>query len=246
MQLSFSENIGAIERTIGYTFKDKSILQQSLTHKSYANENKQKADSYNERMEFLGDAVLELVVCEYLYYTFRESTEAELTKIKSYAVKESTLAQVARTLKIGNYLFLGKGEEATGGREKPSILADAYEAVIAAVYFDGGYENAKNFILNCLEKHINNLVKQKLVYNYKTEVQELVQTHFGVLPKYEFHGEEGPDHNKTFEVTLYVKDQVFGTGRGKSKKEATQMAASEALIRLRSFIRSTQNESCNI
>ena len=238
MQLSSLENIEVLERVLGYSFKDKSILQQSLTHKSYANENKQKAYSYNERMEFLGDAVLELVVCEYLYHTYPDSSEAELTKIKSYAVKESTLAQVARTIGLGNFLYLGKGEETTGGREKPSILADAYEAVVAAIYFDGGFERAKKFILTSLEKHIHQIVKQKLVYNYKTEVQELVQTYFGVLPKYEFHGEEGPDHNKTFNVTLYINDKIFGTGRGKSKKEATQMAAAEALIRLKTLLKS--------
>jgi ribonuclease-3 len=235
MQPLFSENIEEIERSLGYIFTNKSLLQQALTHKSYANENKQRSDSYNERLELLGDAVLELVVCEYLYQTYVDSSEAELTKIKSYAVKESTLAQVSKALELGKFLFVGKGEEATCGRQKPSILADAFEAVIAAVYLDGGFAAVKKVVLSCLEKHIHHLVKQKLIYNYKTEVQEFVQTHFGVLPKYEFHGEEGPDHNKTFDVTLYVKDEIFGTGRGKNKKEATQMAASVALARLKTI-----------
>jgi len=235
MQPLFSENIEEIERSLGYIFTNKSLLQQALTHKSYANENKQRSDSYNERLEFLGDAVLELVVCEYLYQTYVDSSEAGLTKIKSYAVKESTLAQVSKALELGKFLFVGKGEEATCGRQKPSILADAFEAVIAAVYLDGGFAAVKKVVLSCLEKHIHHLVKQKLIYNYKTEVQEFVQTHFGVLPKYEFHGEEGPDHNKTFDVTLYVKDEIFGTGRGKNKKEATQMAASVALARLKTI-----------
>ncbi|HLC15809.1 MAG TPA: ribonuclease III family protein, partial [Thermodesulfovibrionia bacterium] len=139
MQPLFSENIETIEQSLGYIFSNKTLLQHALTHKSHANENKQQSDSYNERLEFLGDAVLELVVCEYLYQTYVDSSEAGLTKIKSYAVKESTLAQVSKALKLGEYLFLGKGEEVTGGRQKPSILADVFEAVIAAVYLDGGF-----------------------------------------------------------------------------------------------------------
>ena len=216
----FLETMEMLEKVLAYQFNDKSLLRQSLTHKSFANENPEYADFFNERLEYLGDAVLELVISEYLFKNYPEYSESELSKIKSYTVKESTIAKAAQTLNLGSYLFLGKGEEVTGGREKPSVLADAYEALIAGIYLDGGLEAASSFILTCLKEEITRLIERNLIFDFKTEVQQIAQSSYGVLPRYIFHKEEGPDHDKTFEVDLYIKDDCFGSGKGKNKKEA--------------------------
>ncbi|RMD59578.1 MAG: ribonuclease III, partial [Nitrospirae bacterium] len=188
----FSENIQVIEELLGYTFKNKDILRQALTHKSYSNENPAFHNLCNERMEFLGDAILELFICEYLYNTYPDYTEAELSKIKSYAVRESTIARAAQKLKLGSYLLLGKGEENTGGRQKSSLLSDAFEAIVAAIYLDGGFEEAKNFILKALKDDITELVERKKIFDFKTRLQEVVQSMYNVLPKYKIIREYGP------------------------------------------------------
>lgn len=232
----FLENIETLENVIAYQFNDKSLFRQSLTHKSFANENPDYADFFNERLEYLGDAVLELVISDYLFRNYPEYTESELSKIKSYTVKESTIAKAAKALDLGSYLFLGKGEEVTRGREKPSVLADAFEALIAGIYLDGGLEAAQSFILSCLKDKITRLIERNLIFDFKTEVQQIAQSAYGVLPRYQFHKEEGPDHDKTFEVDLYIKDECFGSGRGKNKKEAAQRAAQTAIEKLKTSV----------
>jgi ribonuclease-3 len=184
-------------------------------------------------MEFLGDAVLELIISEYLFSTYTEYTEADLSKIKAYIVQESSLAEAAIKLKIGTYLLLGKGEEMTGGREKPSLLADAYEAILSAIYIDGGLEKAREFILSNLSDKAEKLAENKFIFDFKTELQEVVQAEFGVLPKYITHNEKGPEHKKVFEVQVHIKDEFFGSGKGKTKKAAAQQAAEAALAKIK-------------
>ncbi|GBE06059.1 MAG TPA: ribonuclease III [Nitrospirae bacterium] len=232
MRVSSLENIRQLETKIEYTFKKKSLLKEALTHKSFAKEQKEAAVDFNERLEFLGDSVLELIISEYLFSDYPEYTEAQLSKIKAYAVKETTLAETSSRLGIGDHLLLGKGEDASGGRKKPSLLANAFESVLAAVYLDGGFEKARAFALGNLDTKIDNLIKGNVVFDFKTSFQEAVQERLGVLPGYRVRGEEGPEHRKTFEVEVFVKKDFYGTGRGKSKKEAEQQAARAGLKKL--------------
>jgi len=227
-----SENLSKLELSIGYHFKRRPLLTQALTHKSYAYEHKEEGAIDNERLEFLGDAVLNLIISEHLYNKFKDFTEAELSRIKAYAVKESTLARTARKLKIGRYLYLGRGEEITGGRNKPSLLANAFEAILAAIYIDGGYKNARTFLINHLLPEIERVSKEDFVFDFKTRLQEVSQMKFGTLPKYITTKEEGPDHEKVFEVKVYLNEKLMGTGIGKTKKAAAQKAAQEGLRRL--------------
>ena len=233
MHASSSENLSALESSIGYTFKKKSLLKEALTHKSFAHEQQENPIAFNERMEFLGDSVLELVMSEYLYCMYKEYTEADLSKIKSYAVQESTLANIAQSLDIGVHLKLGKGEELTGGRKKPSLLANAYEALLAAIYLDGGYRNAKSFVLSFLTSKIESLATNKFVFDFKTNFQEVVQAQFSVLPTYVTHREEGPEHKKIFEVKVFIHNNYYGSGKGKTKKAAAQKAAEAGLKKIR-------------
>ncbi|KPK02351.1 MAG: hypothetical protein AMK71_02465 [Nitrospira bacterium SG8_35_4] len=233
MRASSSENLSSLESSIGYTFKKKSLLKEALTHKSFAHEQQKNQIVFNERMEFLGDSVLELVMSEYLYCAYQAYTEADLSKIKAYAVQESTLADIAQSLNIGVYLKLGKGEELTGGRRKPSLLANAYEALLAAIYLDGGYKKAKNFVLSFLGPKIEDLATNNFVFDFKTKFQEEVQAQFGILPKYITHKEEGPEHKKIFEVKVFINDDYYGSGTGKTKKAAAQMAAKAGLKKIR-------------
>jgi ribonuclease-3 len=184
-------------------------------------------------MEFLGDAVLELIMSEYLYCMYQDYTEADLSKLKAYAVQESTLANIAQRMKIGAFLKLGKGEELTGGRRKPSLLANAYEALLAAIYLDGGYRKARNFVLSFMTPKIEDLATNNFVFDFKTKFQEVVQARFGILPKYLTHKEEGPEHKKIFEVKVFIDDDYYGSGKGKTKKAAAQKAAEAGLKRIR-------------
>ena len=233
MRASSSENLSALESSIGYTFKKKSLLKEAMTHKSFAHEQQKTRIVYNERMEFLGDAVLELIMSEYLYGVYQDYTEAHLSKMKAYAVQESTLADIAQRLNIGAFLKLGKGEELTEGRRKPSLLANAYEALLAAIYLDGGYKKAKHFVLSFLTPKVKHLATNNFVYDFKTKFQEVVQAQFGILPKYITHKEEGPEHKKIFEVKVFINDDFYGSGTGKTKKAAAQMAAEAGLKKLR-------------
>ena len=232
MHVSLSENLTGLENSIEYTFKKKGLLKEALTHKSYAHEKANDGTLFNERFEFLGDAVLELIVSEYLFNTHSEYTEADLSKIKAYIVQESTLAKTAKRLDIGAYLRLGKGEEMTGGREKPSLLADAFEALLAAIYLDGSYKKAKEFVLAHLVSNISEIVEDDFIFDFKTKLQEVAQARFGVLPQYIIHKEEGPEHQKTFEVKVYVKKNFLGSGIGRTKKAAAQKAAEEGLEKI--------------
>jgi len=227
------EKIRGLEKRLGYSFKDQKLLLQALTHKSYANEYRSESAGHNERLEFLGDTVLDFLVSDILMKLCPESPEGELSKLRAVIVSEPNLSEVARALDFGGYLLLGRGEEQTGGREKSSLLANAVEAVIAALYIDGGMEEAYRFIRENFESEIKALVANGLTHDYKTDLQEQCQSRFNELPKYSVIGESGPDHQKMFEVEIHAGGLALGKGSGKSKKEAEQMAAREALERLK-------------
>lgn len=233
MPVLSSKDIPTLEKKIGYTFKKKAIIKEAITHKSFAHENPKEATSFNERLEFLGDTVLSLTISEYLFRAYPNLSEAELSRLRAYAVKESTLAKVAEGLNLGRYLLLGKGEELTGGRKKPSILANTFEALIGAIYIDGGLKKVNDFILKNLRSRVDETIKREVIFDYKSKLQEVSQERFGVLPRYVIHRETGPEHDKTFEVKVYIKDEVYGTGKGKSKKTAQQLAASAGLRKLK-------------
>lgn len=218
--------IDALEEKIGYKFKNKNLIAQALSHSSYANERKQPGGS-NERLEFLGDSVLSIVVSDFLYKNLNVA-EGELTKMRASLVCEKSLHIFAKQINLGDYLHLGKGEENTGGRERPSILADAFEAVIAAIYLDGGMEAAAKHILHFMPEDIHHFVKPAFS-DFKTVLQEIVQKNPEEKVEYVLIGEEGPDHNKRFVVEVRLNSQVIGKGSGRSKKEAEQLAAKEAL-----------------
>lgn len=217
-----------------YRFSNPSLLIEALTHKSYVNERRDSRRTHNERLEFLGDAVLSLIVSEYLAKRYPELSEGALSKFKAKLVSETPLATAARRLELGARLNLGRGEELSNGRDKVSLLADALEAVIAAVYLDGGFEASRNFTIEVLAdelRHIDDLREEPGGDDYKTRFQEWCQKRYELLPRYVLVHETGPDHQKSFEVEVRVKDRLFGIGRGRSKKEAEQEAAQRALER---------------
>lgn len=221
------ENISEFEELIGYKFKDRKLLINALSHSSYANETKNPGGS-NERLEFLGDSVLSVVVSDYLYKHLHSVAEGDLTKLRASLVCEKSLHVFAQRIRLGEYILLGKGEENTGGRERPSILADAFEAVIAAVYLDGGIEAARKHILRFIPSDLVHGAKMAFG-DFKTVLQEVVQKNPEEKVEYVLIGEEGPDHNKRFVVEVMLNSQVIGKGRGRSKKDAEQLAAKEAL-----------------
>ena len=200
-----------------------------MIHSSYANENHLQKYECNERLEFLGDAVLELVSSEFLFHEDKKMPEGELTKTRASMVCEQALAFCARQIGLGDYLLLGKGEDATGGRKRDSITSDALEALIGAIYMDGGFANAKEFIHRVV---LNDLEHKKLFYDSKTILQEIVQANFQDPVEYRLLGEEGPDHDKSFRVMVYVGEQAFGQGKGRAKKAAEQEAAYQTILML--------------
>lgn len=215
-----------LEEKLGYTFQDPKLLENALTHSSCANESRGKLQS-NERLEFLGDSILGMVVADHLYRNHPDLPEGELTRIRAALVCEESLVEVAQALGLGQYLRLGKGEEAGGGRQRPSIRADAVEAVLAAVYLDGGIGSARKIIQKyILSREVAGLTKP---HDYKTALQELVQRESGQVLRYRLTGEEGPDHNKRFFVAVDLNGTCVGAGNGRSKKEAEQMAAKAAI-----------------
>ena len=220
-------NIKLFEENINYEFKNKEYILEALTHSSYSNENKNYA--FNERLEFLGDSVLSIVISDYLFKKETKLPEGELTKIRANIVCEESLSEVSKDIHLGTYMLLGKGEEATGGRERISILADALEAVIAAIYLDGGIEYARKFILTYMEKIINDSIKGKIFRDYKTCLQEVLQSNGENNIWYKLIEEKGPDHNKRFVMEVGINDTVLGVGEGKSKKDAEQVVAKCAL-----------------
>ncbi len=215
--------------SINYRFTDERLLDLAMTHSSYANERTGECLDDNERLEFLGDSVLGIVVSDYLYKTYGDLPEGELSKIRSLVVCEGTLSEVANRLDIGQYLKLGKGESLTGGREKPSILSDAVEALIAAIYLDGGFKAAQSFVLKQLSDSIKQAVGGKIFKDYKSALQEFVQSGTHGEIAYQIVAESGPDHNKEFFANVVVGGVVCGEGRGRSKKHAEQQAAKVAM-----------------
>lgn len=216
----------ALMDKLGYRFRDPRLLEKALTHSSYANEGRHGLES-NERLEFLGDSVLGFVAAKYLFEK-ETGPEGELTKLRAAVVCEKALCSYSRELGLGDYLLLGKGERLTGGAERPSILADAFEAVIAAMFLDGGLEPVRGCVLRFVEKEANNQRKRHFK-DYKTTLQEIVQQNPEEKLEYVLTGESGPDHSKQFVVEVHLNSNVIGTGRGRSKKEAEQQAAREAL-----------------
>lgn len=219
------DDIKPLEKNIGYQFNNHGLLKKALTHSSYANE---KGDSLasNERLEFLGDSVLGFVSAEYYFGLFAQRAEGDLTKMRAAAVCEQSLFGFASEIDLGKYLYLGKGEERTGGRTRPSILADAFEALIAAIYLDGGITYAKTFVLRFLETVP---YVETTCHDYKTMLQEVIQQNPGEELTYVLAQEKGPDHDKEFFIEVHLNENIIGKGIGKSKKHAEQMAAQEAL-----------------
>jgi ribonuclease-3 len=224
------------QKIIQYDFKNYSLLKNALTHSSYINEGKSPQVGNNERLEFLGDAILDAVISEYLYSRLEHVEEGELTKLRAVIVCERSLAACGTRVSIGDFLRLGKGEENSGGRKRGSIIADAMEAVIGAIYLDGGWDAVRDFIMRTFSELIEDAVAGKLHMDYKTEIQERLQSHGEADISYVIEREEGPDHDKTFYANLVFQGNVIGSGSGRSKKEAEQQAAKQALERGGTFV----------
>lgn len=218
--------LSKLEKEIGYKFKDKEIIQRGLTHKSYADE--AGLSEYNERMEFLGDSILSAVVAEYLYDKYHADDEGRLSQLKSQLVSRINLGKWAKNIDLGEYIYISKGEEASGGRKRESLISNTFEALIAAIYIDGGFEPAKKFICTHLDTH-----RRVVINDAKSKLQEYIQSEYKALPEYKIVGESGPDHEKIFEVGVFFKKTLLGSGAGKSKKEAEQAAAKKALKKIR-------------
>ncbi len=221
-----------LEKKIGLKFKDHHLLKNAFIHRSYLNEHKSSKMESNERLEFLGDAVLELVVTEYLYKTY-PNPEGELTNWRSALVKGDTLAIIAQELDLGEHLFLSHGEENSGGREKDYLLANTFEAVIGVIYLELGYEKAKKFIEKFLLVRLEDILKDGAHIDAKSKFQEMAQEKTGFTPAYELVHDEGPDHDKVFVMGAYIEDKIVGKGKGSSKQSAEQEAAEDALKRLK-------------
>jgi len=221
-----------LQKKLGVSFQQPELLTQALTHSSYANENPGVAPASNERLEFLGDAILGLIVAENLFRDFPGMSEGEMTRLRSILVKQETLARVAESIKLGNYLYLGKGEEASGGKDKPANLARALEAVVAAVYLDQGSAITEQLVLEILDAELLKTLYQGAIIDYKSQLQELLQAKTQQTPVYNLIETQGPDHNKNFTVEVRLGNDVLATGIGRSKKKAETEAAHIALEKL--------------
>lgn len=219
--------ISDFEKKIGYNFKNKELLYEALSHSSYANENKRVRNS-NERLEFLGDSVLSIIISEHLFTHFKHLPEGELTKIRASLVCEKALFEFSHKIELGTHILLGKGEENSGGRERPSIISDAFEAVIAAIFLDGGMEEARRYVLGFLPEKLDKNHASAL-QDYKTVLQEIIQRNPEERIEYALKEQKGPDHDRRFIVQVLLNSNPIGTGEGHSKKQAEQMAAKEAL-----------------
>jgi len=224
------QKLRELQGKIGYTFQDQKLLLSAMMHSSYTNEQNLPKHQCNERLEFLGDAVLELITSEFLYGEHIRMAEGQLTKTRASIVCEPSLAFCAKTLDLGNYLLLGKGEEATGGRMRESVTSDALEALLGAIYLDGGFANAKEFVHKFI---LNDLENKKLFFDSKTILQEMVHKNNGQAIEYAIVKEEGPDHNKLFTIHVLIGEECYGEGRGRTKKAAEQQAAYHAILKLR-------------
>jgi len=221
------KNIEMLEKKLGYEFTDKKLIIEALTHKSY----KQPYD--NERLEFLGDAVLDLVVGEYLFRKFQKSDEGKLSKIRASLVNETGFDKLARSLKLGDYIMLSNAEDNNGGREKSSLLSNAFEAIMGAVYLEAGLQKVQEIAIRLIEENHKEISLDSLFRDFKTTLQELTQARFGITPEYKVVASRGPDHKKEFEVAVYIEDKEYARAIGKSKKIAQQEAAKQAVAILK-------------
>lgn len=226
------KSLADLEKNLGYTFKDKSILKNALIHRSFGNEHIKYKKINNERLELLGDAVLDLIVTEYLYKSYPNALEGDLAKLKAMVVSEPVLAKISRKLEFGKYLMLSKGEELTGGRDRNSILGDVFEAILGAVYLDSDFLTVKEIAMTHLKYSIEHINENEDILDFKTILQEYSQKEFKIIPEYTVISEEGPDHLKIFEVEVKVKEDIIGYGKGKNKKSAEQIAAKDVCKRL--------------
>lgn len=222
--------LAELEEKIGYCFQDKNLLKRALMHTSFSNEHRMGKLDNNERLEFLGDAVLEVISSDFLYHEYPDYPEGKLTRLRASIVCEPTLALCSREINLGNYLILGKGEEATGGRNRDSIVSDAMEAVIGAIYLDGGFDSARTFILRFI---LNDIENKHLFYDSKTILQEMVQSEHREQISYELLKEEGPEHDKQFTTRVKLGEQELGCGKGRTKKASEQEAAYFAILKLK-------------
>ena len=221
----------ALEKLIGYEFSNRELLFEALTHKSYSHEHK-LVRNY-ERLEFLGDAVLQLIVTEYLVAKYKDYDEGILSKFRGYFVSEDFLSEISKEINIGEYILLGKGEESSGGKSKNSLLCDIFESLVAAVYLDGGYNHARSVVILLCSDKIDEIIREDKFLDSKTELQKYAQKFYDQLPKYTVVSEYGPEHDKVFVVNVYLDGKLLGTGRGKSKKKAEQEAAKNALLNIK-------------
>lgn len=221
-----------LQKALGYSFKKQALLARAMTHKSYANEQRMPSDQHNERLEFLGDAVLELAVSELLMKRYPDFSEGDLSKMRAAIVNEKQLASLSRGFGLGDHLYLGKGEDQTSGREKSSLLADAYEAVLGAIYMDRGFKKASEVIQKHYLELLDSSPLESFYQDYKTELQEQSQSLFRAIPRYRLVAESGPDHDKIFQIEISIRNEVMGRGTGRSKKQAEQEAAKEALQKI--------------
>lgn len=228
MKKKVKTDFDSLEKKLGVVFKNKSILRTALIHRSYRNENR-KENKNNERLEFLGDAVLELIISSYIFRTFLEKPEGELTSIRSAIVRTESLAQESKKLGIGEHLLMSKGEETSGGREKEYLLADAYEAILGAIYLDSGFKTCERFVEKTLLQKVDDIMEKELFIDPKTKVQEIIQAKYKITPVYQTIDEEGPDHQKSFTVGLFVDKKRLSTGKGHSKQKAEEDAARNVL-----------------
>ncbi len=228
------QELQSFQELISYSFQNLELLGEALTHKSFAHENSKEKGGHNQRLEFLGDALLGMVISEYLYHRFPQHLEGKLSKMKSMIVKGALLVHKAKEIRLGEYLLLSKGEESTGGRDRTSLLADGFEALIGSIYLDGGLEACRHFILDRLRPELKGLeldaVEEK---DYKSSLQECAQAEFGQVPGYRVVSTQGPSHQIIFEVIVSLKGKVYGKGKGGTKKSAEQQAARQALEELK-------------
>lgn len=227
--MAVNKDISQLEKNLGVVFKDQKLLRTALTHRSFLNENYDPKLHNNERLEFLGDAVLELITTEYLFKTYSERNEGDLTSFRSALVKTTSLSETALDLQIGEFIQMSRGEEVTGGRERPYILANTFEAILGAIYLDQGYAVAKGFITKKLLPKISEIIENRLDIDPKSKLQEIAQEVLNFTPVYELVSANGPDHSKNFVMSVKIRNKVFGEGEGKSKQEAEQNAAQAAL-----------------
>ena len=225
-------DLSALQKALGITFRKPALLKQALVHSSYLNENPDESSGDNEKLEFLGDAVLDVIITEKLYRECPDSSEGEMTRLRAALVNGSALAGIARKIGLGEVLYMGRGEEASGGRNKKPNLAGALEALVAAIYLDRGITVTRKVILGLFEKEIVNVLAKAAVRDAKSRLQEIVQSSSQAVPFYRIIGEEGPNHDKTFTVEVFVGNKAMGRGTGKSKKQAETEAARAALEKL--------------